>query len=179
MNLLARTKPSAHLIFPSPSPLKRPFFTSPFDLQRCERLCFESKFHVVAENLNFVEGFKRSFRIRKKEDLVHNVLEIRNPVKIKWKESLEHAKEKKVPIVSDKDSVELNANIDVAKPEGTEFGTWTLTNGLVKERFPDFKQKGTRKIGSLVENPNKWWDNRVGKRNRKAPDFKHRCRVMG
>ncbi|KAL3839629.1 hypothetical protein ACJIZ3_024220 [Penstemon smallii] len=249
------------------------------------------KFHIVAENLNFVEGFKRKIPNMKKEDLVHNVLEIRNPDKIrgtkieeviesvnddeefnkKWKESLEHAKEKKAPIVSDKDSFELNANIEVAMPEpsleraNNEFKQvkgyeksgenankkkdanvildlwrdlvknplqwWDYrghkSNGLVKERFPDFKQKGTgeslwlstapawvlpglgklefdvKVLGgtrvqesegtgerksdatgedpwkSLVENPNKWWDNRVGKRNPKAPDFKHRETGVG
>ncbi|KAF2552805.1 hypothetical protein F2Q68_00037188 [Brassica cretica] len=26
----------------------------------------------------------------------------------------------------------------------------------------------------LVENPDKWWDNRIDKRNAKAPDFKHK-----
>ncbi|KAL3531907.1 hypothetical protein ACH5RR_005428 [Cinchona calisaya] len=27
---------------------------------------------------------------------------------------------------------------------------------------------------SLVENPNEWWDNRAGKKNAKAPDFRHK-----
>ncbi|KAG8376523.1 hypothetical protein BUALT_Bualt09G0072200 [Buddleja alternifolia] len=93
------------------------------------------------------------------------------------------------------------------------------SKGLVKERFPDFKQKGTgeslwistapkwvlpgigrlefdvkdvkptavlggggmKKFGknddswkNLVENPDKWYDNRAKKRNPKAPDFKHK-----
>lgn len=93
-------------------------------------------------------------------------------------------------------------------------------NGLVKEKFPDFKQKVTGKplwintapkwifpgLGSLefdvkdfnpkqgdegqserrrssktddswkslVENPEKWWDNRMKKKNPKAPDFRHK-----
>ncbi|KAG6434035.1 hypothetical protein SASPL_105656 [Salvia splendens] len=96
-------------------------------------------------------------------------------------------------------------------------------NGLVKEKYPDFKKKGTweslwlssapkwilptlgklefdvkemkvekkvyggegfseRKQNTdpnnswedLVENPGKWWDNRAGKKNSKAPDFRHK-----
>ncbi|XP_073142638.1 protein OSB2, chloroplastic-like [Henckelia pumila] len=97
------------------------------------------------------------------------------------------------------------------------------SNGLVKEKFPDFKHKATgeslwingapewvlaglgklefdvkpiyakkqqpagpgtdeikrdEKGGdswkNLVENPDKWWDNRPNKKNPKAPDFKHK-----
>lgn len=76
--------------------------------------------------------------------------------------------------------------------------------GLVKANYPDFKHKDTgvglwldnappevlQGLGqlqfyskgkndgdswkNLVENRNKWWDNRVDKRNPKAPDFKHK-----
>ncbi|GER41353.1 organellar single-stranded DNA binding protein 3 [Striga asiatica] len=99
------------------------------------------------------------------------------------------------------------------------------SNGLVKERHPDFKHKdsgnglwldsapfwvsqrlaelefdvkflrprlsqGGEGVGeaenrvqgakgedswkNLVENPNKWWDNRLGKKNPRSPDFKHK-----
>lgn len=96
------------------------------------------------------------------------------------------------------------------------------SNGLVKEKFPDFKHKATSEslwingapewvlavLGkvefdvkpifaktqsagpwtderkrnekgdgswkNLVENPDKWWDNRLNKKNPKAPDFKHK-----
>ncbi|XP_075502279.1 protein OSB2, chloroplastic-like [Primulina tabacum] len=96
------------------------------------------------------------------------------------------------------------------------------SNGLVKEKFPDFKHKATGEslwingapewvlagLGklefdvkpvyakkqpagptsderkreergddswkNLVENPDKWWDNRSNKKNPKAPDFKHK-----
>lgn len=96
------------------------------------------------------------------------------------------------------------------------------SNGLVKEKFPDFKHKATNvslwingapewvlaQLGkvefdvkpiyaktqpagpwtderkrnekgdgswkNLVENPDKWWDNRSDKKNPKGPDFKHK-----
>ncbi|KDP27688.1 hypothetical protein JCGZ_19727 [Jatropha curcas] len=36
------------------------------------------------------------------------------------------------------------------------------------------KHKGDESWKNLVENTNKWWDNRLNKRNVKAPDFKHK-----
>ncbi|KAL9684689.1 hypothetical protein QQ045_022130 [Rhodiola kirilowii] len=36
------------------------------------------------------------------------------------------------------------------------------------------KVKGEEFWKDVVENPNKWWDNRVNKRNEKGPDFKHK-----
>ncbi|PON68629.1 Single-stranded DNA-binding protein [Parasponia andersonii] len=34
--------------------------------------------------------------------------------------------------------------------------------------------KGDELWNDLLKNPNKWWDNRVDKRNERAPDFKHK-----
>ncbi|XP_050369797.1 LOW QUALITY PROTEIN: protein OSB4, chloroplastic-like [Argentina anserina] len=34
--------------------------------------------------------------------------------------------------------------------------------------------RGDKSWKDLVENPDKWWDNRLDKRNAKAPDFKHK-----
>ncbi|KAI7733575.1 hypothetical protein M8C21_005177, partial [Ambrosia artemisiifolia] len=78
------------------------------------------------------------------------------------------------------------------------------SKGLVKHNYPDFKHKdtgaalwldkapvgvlqglgqleffGTPNKGGdswkhLIENPNKWWDNRVNKKNVKGPDFKNK-----
>ncbi|XP_021901600.1 protein OSB3, chloroplastic/mitochondrial-like isoform X2 [Carica papaya] len=42
-------------------------------------------------------------------------------------------------------------------------------------KFKQFKQqKGDESWKNLVENPNKWWDNRLDKRTEKYPDFKHK-----
>ncbi|XP_047331491.1 protein OSB2, chloroplastic-like [Impatiens glandulifera] len=42
-----------------------------------------------------------------------------------------------------------------------------------ENKFRGFQQKNDS-WKNLVENPNKWWDNRTSKRNVRAPDFKHR-----
>lgn len=45
------------------------------------------------------------------------------------------------------------------------------------ERTGGGRKKGSNQENlwrNFVENPNKWWDNRLGKRSPKAPDFKHK-----
>ncbi|CAN4117026.1 unnamed protein product [Withania somnifera] len=70
-------------------------------------------------------------------------------------------------------------------------------DGNVKARHPDFKKKGGRlefdvyapkskgdgkEVDSwkdLLENPDKWWDNRAKQINEKLPDFKHKNTGIG
>lgn len=55
------------------------------------------------------------------------------------------------------------------KLEGLEFGSPVAKSNKAK----DFKG-GDESWNDLVQNPSKWWDNRLDKRNEKAPDFKHK-----
>ncbi|KAG8374255.1 hypothetical protein BUALT_Bualt11G0112400 [Buddleja alternifolia] len=237
------------------------------------------KFHVVAENLNFVEGFKRSVVSSKKMEVSFLDVEINKPGGRKteevvnavdndvgfnqqWKEALELAKGKSlsgvknewVSGVSAENSVIPLLNVEgeaktlvhdelKAEQSSEKSGSkkrngdvihdlwrnlvknplqwWDYRDhkakGLVKEKYPDFKQKetgeslwintapnwvlpGFEKLEfdvmavnakqarggekrdskgedlwkNLVENPNRWWDNRLDKRNPRAPDFKHK-----
>ncbi|TQD98442.1 hypothetical protein C1H46_016043 [Malus baccata] len=52
--------------------------------------------------------------------------------------------------------------------EGLHFDVQIQKSKQVKE------SKGEDSWKNLVENPDKWWDNRLNKRNPKAPDFKHK-----
>ncbi|KAL6585378.1 hypothetical protein OROMI_002022 [Orobanche minor] len=230
------------------------------------------KFHLVAENLNFIEGFVKNVHGNKsgvsfsssqiESPSVRNtevVKEVENDdeeFNQKWKEALENAKANKFSGESDWASTSvLKQSIDESKQESVgkqknvnaSLDLWRAlvksprqwwdyrghkSNGLVKEKFPDFKHKETgeglwlsdspdwvlsgleklefdakfmkavqggeglgekrefnvkfakAKHGQggkgedswkdLVENPYKWWDNRLGKKNPKSPDFKHK-----
>lgn len=52
--------------------------------------------------------------------------------------------------------------------EGVEFDFQTPKSKLVKQH------KGDESWKDLVQNPDNWWDNRLDKRNVRAPDFKHK-----
>ncbi|XP_006282647.2 protein OSB2, chloroplastic isoform X1 [Capsella rubella] len=54
------------------------------------------------------------------------------------------------------------------KLEGLEFDVLVPKARIVKQL------KGEESWKDLVQNPDKWWDNRIDKRNAKAPDFKHK-----
>ncbi|VYS63307.1 unnamed protein product [Arabidopsis thaliana] len=54
------------------------------------------------------------------------------------------------------------------KLEGLEFDVLVPKARVVKQL------KGEESWKDLVQNPDKWWDNRIDKRNAKAPDFKHK-----
>ncbi|CAE6186590.1 unnamed protein product [Arabidopsis arenosa] len=54
------------------------------------------------------------------------------------------------------------------KLEGLEFDVLVPKGRVVKQL------KGEESWKDLVQNPDKWWDNRIDKRNAKAPDFKHK-----
>lgn len=221
------------------------------------------KFHVVAENINFVVGFEKSVLDRKMGVEIDELDRVRD----------ENVEERLDSVDDDVDSNQvLGVEFDCANEIETvpqslvvesgnvmsslDNGRYTVgasasmmkdanqildlcmnlvknplqwwdyrshkTNGLVKEKFPDFKHKetgealwissaprwilpgleklefdvkemkGERVSGgewqserkqsadldnswkNLVENPDKWWDNRASKRNSKAPDFRHK-----
>ncbi|CAH2078481.1 unnamed protein product [Thlaspi arvense] len=54
------------------------------------------------------------------------------------------------------------------KLEGLEIDVLVPKARIVKQL------KGEESWRDLVQNPDKWWDNRIDKRNAKAPDFKHK-----
>ncbi|KAF8396132.1 hypothetical protein HHK36_017745 [Tetracentron sinense] len=54
------------------------------------------------------------------------------------------------------------------KGEGLKFGVQSPKSTQVKDN------KGEGLWKNLVENPDRWWDNRSDKFNKKAPDFKHK-----
>ncbi|XP_050218104.1 protein OSB3, chloroplastic/mitochondrial-like [Mercurialis annua] len=61
----------------------------------------------------------------------------------------------------------------VSKLEMVEFDAQSPKSKQVKQH------KGDEYWTELVDNPNKWWDNRSNKRNVKAPDFKHKETGVG
>lgn len=183
-------------------------------------------FYVLAENLNFVDGLEVNY-LEKREGFLlkidseergtvlgrNDAVEVDKdwfkPGKGKGK-SVSRARKKKVG------DLQLDLWRDLVKnPQQWWDYRGHKSNGLYKENFPDFKQKGTEKglwlssapewvlpgleklgldvkvigerpgemeipskLGStwknLIENPDKWWDNRANKRNPKGPDFKHK-----
>ncbi|CAG7864172.1 unnamed protein product [Brassica rapa] len=49
----------------------------------------------------------------------------------------------------------------------------------VRSKYAKQAKAGDESWKDLVENMNKWWDNRLNKRNEKAPDFKHKDTGLG
>ncbi|GER43478.1 organellar single-stranded DNA binding protein 3 [Striga asiatica] len=189
------------------------------------------KFHLVAENLNFVEGYVKK-AVSGESDWVaspvtqqsNNEANDSNHIESKpekgYEKSLQSSSTKK------KGDRSLDLWRDLLKsPKQWWDYRGHKSNGLVKERHPDFKHKdsgnglwvdrapdwvllglaklefdvmflrprlsqGGEGVGkaenrvegakgedswkNLVENPNKWWDNRLGKQNPRWPDFKHK-----
>ncbi|KAJ7969472.1 Protein OSB3, chloroplastic/mitochondrial [Quillaja saponaria] len=56
----------------------------------------------------------------------------------------------------------------LSKLEGIEFDIQIVKSEQGKERKSDESWR------NLVENPDKWWDNRLGKLKERSPDFKHK-----
>ncbi|PIN18473.1 hypothetical protein CDL12_08845 [Handroanthus impetiginosus] len=211
------------------------------------------KFHIVAENLNFVEGFQKTV-VDKETEASFSRVEIDKPDKLhndayfsqKLREVFENVKANEPAATSESEIDEIipekvnerSVGRATRKKNGDQMlDLWRdlvknplqwwdyrnhKANGLVKEKFPDFKQKltgeslwitsapewvlpglgklefdvkdfkpkqmqgsegrsETRKNDklenswkNLVENPDKWWDNRMKKKNPKAPDFRHK-----
>ncbi|XP_051124675.1 protein OSB3, chloroplastic/mitochondrial-like [Andrographis paniculata] len=185
------------------------------------------KLHVVAENLNFVEGSKRGISPKQNEasfagmevnkPQLHNHLQTGKTLKNSFEKSMAGSGKTSY---NNKDE---ELWMDLVK---NPIMWWDYrshkSNGLVKDKFPDFKQKwsgeglwlnsapkwvsaeleklefdvkvmkenkvqevgnGDKKIGgrgredlwkNLVDCWSMWWDNRLDKRNPKAPDFKHK-----
>ncbi|XP_073044407.1 protein OSB2, chloroplastic-like [Primulina eburnea] len=187
---------------------------------------YVGNFYVLAENLNFVEGLEVNL-MEKREGVSLNigseergtVLGRNDAVKVD-KDWFKSGKGKGKSVRSVRKRKDWDLQLDLWRDLVKNPQQWWdyrdhKSNGLVKEKFPDFKQKGTEKglwlssapewalpgleklgfdvnvIGersgemnrpskldsswkNLVENPNKWWDNRANKRNPKGPDFKHK-----
>lgn len=179
-------------------------------------------FYVLAENLNLVEGLEVNF-LEKRERVLLNIDSEERGTVLGGNDAVKVDKDwfkpgkvkgKSVRCARKKKDVDLQLDLwrDLVKnPQQWRDYRDHKSNGLVKEKFPDFKQKGTEKglwlssapewvlpgleklgidikvIGemerpskldsswkNLVENPDKWWDNRANKRNPKGPDFKHK-----
>ncbi|GER54320.1 organellar single-stranded DNA binding protein 3 [Striga asiatica] len=114
------------------------------------------KFHVVAENINFVEG-----------DLMKSPLQWYDYRGLKKNGSV---KEKHPDF---KQKVTREALWISSAPK------WAL-HGLERLEFDVIKPKHANESSSddswkdVVENPDNWWDCRANKKNPKAPDFKHK-----
>lgn len=178
-------------------------------------------FYVLAENFNFVEGLEVNFLEKRKKVLLNIDSEERgtvlgrNDVKV-YKDWFKPGKGEGKSIRRARKKKDGDLQLDLWRDLVKNPQQWWdyrdhKSSGLVKEKFPDFKQKGTEKglwlssapewvlpgleklgidikvIGemerpskldsswkNLVENPDKWWDNRANKRNPKGPDFKHK-----
>ncbi|KAL3536303.1 hypothetical protein ACH5RR_004764 [Cinchona calisaya] len=166
----------------------------PLPFVLCEN---QGNFHVVVENINFVEGFeKRAFEYKSNKNAC-----LKNSGKILESVNCE-------PKI-DRDSLWRDL---VNNPKHWRDFREQKFKGLVKERHPDFKRKddgtalwlneapefvlsGLQRLDSgvhspmqkkgnvtkeedswksLVENPSKWWDNRLDKKHAKGPDFRHK-----
>ncbi|KAI3670455.1 hypothetical protein L1987_87790 [Smallanthus sonchifolius] len=79
----------------------------------------------------------------------------------------------------------VKANFPDFKHKDTHAGLWLdkapvgVLQGLGQLEFfrppnKDEKVKDGESWKHLIENPNKWWDNRVDKKNQKGPDFKNK-----
>lgn len=183
-------------------------------------------FYVLAENLNFVEGLELNLLEKRRRVLLNGdsekrgtVLGQNDAVKVD-KDWFKPGKGKGKSTSRARKKKDGDLQLDLWRDLVKNPRQWWdyrdhKSNGLVKEKFPDFKQKGTEKglwlnsapewvlpgleilgldvkfIGekpgemerrskldsswkNLVENPDKWWDNRANKRNPKGPDFKHK-----
>lgn len=139
------------------------------------------KFHVVGENLNFVEGFKRGVSRKKSEGSVSG-LGIENVVDEefdqRWKEALEDAKVKKLSVEEDWGSsyarMESNVGSDGAM---LGFGEAKPVSGESAMK----KKDGDRSLDlwrDVVKNSLLWWDYRdhkaKGMVKEKFPDLKHK-----
>ncbi|KAF4393882.1 hypothetical protein F8388_018373 [Cannabis sativa] len=67
-------------------------------------------------------------------------------------------------------SKEVNGN----KGEIVHFSDSICDEGLREGEEKNKRNRGDDMWKELLENPNKWWDNRIDKKNERAPDFKHK-----
>lgn len=190
----------------------------------------QGKFHLVVENINFVQGFEKKafdFKSKKKSasDAGRNTLstttiaENENDASERYsgKTAASGNFEPKIFQTSLRNADTRRDGVSVWRDLVNNPTHWKdyreqKFKGLVKEKHPDFKNKddatalwlnkapefvlsGLQRLDfdgyaskqknmsvakdeeswkSLVEDPSKWWDNRVGKKNAKWPDFKHK-----
>lgn len=183
---------------------------------------YQSCFHIVAENVNFVQGLKRNVSLKRSV----------KPVYPRSKNfSLDDNDKQHSDSLSGlgcDDSVNSGGSKSEESVTGGDEWRELVKNpkqwwdcrkakldGNVKARHPDFKKKGgstslwlenaprwvlegleglefdvyapkSKGVGKevdswkdLLENPDKWWDNRAKKMNQKAPDFKHKNTGIG
>lgn len=182
------------------------------------------KLHLQVQNINFVEGFEKQ-KIRKKfggnvssesDGIVMDSKPKEERVKGVTESTVAHGAKKYRTITGSvgnekgKDPVIDHWRDLLQNSTGWLDYREQKSNGLVSNKYPDFKRKDAgaslwlgRAPGwvmgrleslefdvpprqnkakdakeflwrSLVENPKDWWDNRLDKKNPKAPDFKHK-----
>ncbi|VVB12333.1 unnamed protein product [Arabis nemorensis] len=156
----------------------------------------QANVQVLVQNLDFVQPSSRSMAISSPEK--EQIVIKKRPARVKkdvvideasdsWNHLIENPKEwwdhrenkanglvkPRHPDFKNKDSslsLWLNKAPDWVLPklEGLKFDVLVPKTRAVKQL------KGEESWKELVQNPDKWWDNRVDKRNAKAPDFKHK-----
>ncbi|XP_043708291.1 protein OSB2, chloroplastic-like isoform X2 [Telopea speciosissima] len=127
------------------------------------------------ESMTFAHGSEKSQKSGEKSTDSYWTELVNNPER--WRDYREHKMNGKVKprhpdfkCKEDGHSLWLNtAPISVLpKLEGLEFDVECSESSLRKDN------KNEESWKNLVENPEKWWDNRLDKKNKKAPDFKHK-----
>lgn len=181
---------------------------------------YKFSFHIVAENVNFVQGLKQIAPRKARGQFVY-------PKSSTKQQHSDNEKDISLSTLENDDSV-VNSG-GGSKSEGGDEWRDLIKNpkqwwdcrkakldGIVKARHPDFKKKDSSSIAlwlenaprwvlegveglefdvyvpkskgvgkevdswkDLLENPDKWWDNRATKLNQKAPDFKHKNTGIG
>lgn len=189
---------------------------------------YQSCFHVVAENVNFVQGLKRkalkgsvkSVYPKSKNFLLDNNDKQHSDYMVKQKDSLSGLQcDDSVNLGGSKSEEGVTGGDDwrdlIKNPKQWWDCRKAKLDGIVKARHPDYKKKDSstslwlenaprwvlegleglefdiyapkskglgKEVDSwkdLLENPDKWWDNRANKLNQKAPDFKHKNTGIG
>lgn len=183
---------------------------------------YDGNFHIVAQDVYFVQGVKGK-AVSKKSGAMNSEMENLDAAsevkKMKNGESI--VSDDSLFGVENDDQNGLSSSNKTMTPSATGNEDWwdliknpndwldyreLKSEGKVKARHPDFKHekkgvglwlnkapnsvlKGLQGVDfrskqvssgkeehwkSLVENPDKWWDNRLNKRNEKSPDFKNK-----
>ncbi|KAI4352714.1 hypothetical protein L6164_006936 [Bauhinia variegata] len=153
----------------------------------------QSNVQILVQDLNFVQGYPEYNRsaVSEQEEISsssESVTKVSGSLLDSWRDLLDNPKDwsdyrdKKLnklvnpryPDFKRKDgrvSLWLDNKAPkwvLSKLEGLEFDVHVAKPTQSKERKVDESWR------ELVENPNKWWDNRSNKRNQRAPDFKHK-----
>ncbi|KAJ6753823.1 PROTEIN OSB2 CHLOROPLASTIC [Salix purpurea] len=147
---------------------------------------------VLGNSINFVEG---SFQMKK--SLLEQQLEGPLDDDVSMKRNVESGSNSWIDLLENPDqwwdyrSSKLSGLVKPKHPDfkhkNNDQPVWLsgapswIFSGLKKVKFdvktvlPQTRQKKEEGFWKdLVENPNKWWDNRFNKKNPKSPDFKHK-----